>query len=145
MTPKQELLKLEKQGNFVFHGSPDKLEYLEPRQAYTWKGAEKIADGLPAVFTSNLAEIAIFMALINKENIKDTFRSGFGFSNNNLEFRLTKETFDKLNNLKGYVYVFNKEGFKSRNPVEYISYKIEKPIKIIEITEKDLPKNIKMI
>lgn len=145
MAPKQELLKLEKQSDFVFHGSPDKLEYLEPRQAYTWKGEEKIEDGKPAVFASNFAEIAIFMALINKQNIKDTFRSGFGFSNNNLEFRLTRETFNKLNNLKGYVYVFNKEGFEFRNPVEYISYKIEKPIKIIEVTEKDLPKDIKMI
>ncbi len=145
MTSKQELLELEKQDNFVFHGSPDKLEYLEPRQAYTLKDNQKVEDGEPAVFTSIYSDIAIFMALINKENIKDTFRSGYGFSNNNLEFRLTKETFDKLNNLKGYIYVFDKKDFQQKNPVEYISYKIEKPIKIIEITEKDLPQNIKII
>lgn len=145
MITKEEILKLEKQGDFLFHGSPNKLKYLEPRQAYTLKDNKKVKDGEPAVFASIYSDIAIFMALINKENIKTTFRSGYGFSNNNLEFRLTKETFDKLNNLKGYIYVFNKKDFQIKNVAEYVSYKIEKPIKIIEVTEKDLPKNIKMI
>jgi hypothetical protein len=145
MTTKEEILDLEKQGDFVFHGSPNKLEYLEPRQAYTWKNDIKTEDGKPAVFASKYSDIAIFMALINRENIKANFRSGYGFQDDKHEFRLSKETKDKLFNLKGYIYVFNKNDFEQRNSVEYVSYKIVKPIKILEINESFLPKDINFI
>jgi hypothetical protein len=145
MTTKEEILNLEKQGDFVFHGSPDKLEFLEPRQAYTWKNNIKTEDGEPAVFASTYSDIAIFMALINRENIKATFRSGYGFQNNKHEFRISKETKDKLINLKSYLYIFNKSDFQQKNHAEYISNKIVKPIKILEIDETFLPKNINYI
>ncbi len=145
MTTKEEILNLEKQNNFVFHGSGDKLDSLEPRQAYTWKNTEKIEDGEPAVFTSIYSDIAIFMALINKENIKATFKSGYGFENNKLTFRFSKEVKDKLTNLKGYLYIFNKNDFQEKNIAEYVSFKTVKPIKILEIDENLLPNNINFI
>ncbi len=145
MATKEEILNLEKQGDFVFHGSPDKLDFLEPRQAYTWKNDVKTEDGEPAVFTSIYSDIAIFMALINGENIKATYKSGYGFENNKLSFRFSKEVKDKLINLKGYLYIFNKSDFQQKNHAEYISNKIVKPIKILEIDETFLPKNINYI
>lgn len=145
MTTKEEILELEKQGDFVFHGSPEKLESLEPRQAYTFKGDLKIEDGKPAVFASIYSDIAIFMALINGKNIKSTFRSGYGSLNGKIEFRLSKETKDKLINLKGYLYVFDKKDFTEKNHAEFISYKTVKPIKILEIDETFLPKDINYI
>ncbi len=145
MTTKEKILELERQGIFLFHGSPEKLESLEPRQAYTWKNNIKTEDDKPAVFTSKYSDIAIFMALINKENIKETFRSGYGSLNGKIEFRLSKETKDKLLNLKGYLYVFDKKDFEQRNSAEFISYRIVKPIKIVEIDETFLPKDINYI
>ena len=145
MTTKEEILELEKQGTFVFHGSADKLDFLEPRQAYTWKNDVKTEDGEPAVFASIYSDISIFMALINRENIKATYRSGYGFENNKLSFRFSKEVKDRLINLKGYLYIFNKSDFQQKNQAEYISNKIVKPIKILEINETFLPKNINYI
>ena len=145
MTIKEEILNLEKQGDFVFHGSPDKLLFLEPRQAYTLKDNQKVEDGVPAVFASTYSDIAIFMALINKENIKATFKSGYGFENNKLTFKISKEVKDKLTNLKGFLYVFNKNDFQQKNQAEYVSFKTAKPIKTLEINENLLPKDIKLI
>ncbi|MFA5934760.1 MAG: hypothetical protein WC827_02660 [Candidatus Paceibacterota bacterium] len=145
MTNKEEILELETQGDFLFHGSSEKLDFLEPRQAYTLKDNQKVEDGKPAVFASIYSDIAIFMALINKENIKATFKSGYGFSNNKQEFRLTKEVKDKLTNLKGYLYVFNKSEFQQKNHAEYVSFRIVRPIKILEINESFLPKDINFI
>lgn len=145
MTTKEEILELEKQGDFVFHGSPDKLNFLEPIQAYTWKNDVKTEDGEPAVFASIYSDIAIFMALINIQNIKATFRSGYGFENNKLIFRFSKEVKNKLINLKGYLYIFNKSDFQQKNQAEYISSKTVKPIKILQINETFLPKDINYI
>jgi hypothetical protein len=145
MTTKEEILELEKQGDFVFHGSRDKLDFLEPRQAYTLKDNQKVKDGEPAVFASIYSDIAIFMALINIENIKATYRSGYGFENNKLTFRISKEVKDKLINLKGYLYIFNKSDFQQKDPAEYVSFKIVRPIRILEIDESSLPENINYI
>ena len=145
MINKDEILELEKQGNFVFHGSVEKLDYLEPRQAYTWKENIKTKDGEPAVFASKYSDIAIFMALINMTNLKCTFHSGFGMKNDKLEFRLSKELSNKLVNLRGYLYIFNKSDFIQKNGLEYISYKTVKPVKILEINESVLPNNINYI
>ena len=85
------------------------------------------------------------MALINISNIKATYKSGYGFENNKLTFRISKEVKDKLNNLKGYLYIFNKSDFQQKNHAEYVSFKIVRPVKIIEMNESSLPKNINYI
>ena len=76
---KTRLLALEKNGNFVFHGSPKDIVALEPRQAHNinkeTKKMEK--DGEPAVFATSYAEIAIFRSLVNKSNVKESNRSSF--------------------------------------------------------------------
>ena len=54
--PREELKMLEKTGKFVFHGSLDSIDILEPRQAYNSnkETGQKEADGVPAVFAYSL-------------------------------------------------------------------------------------------
>lgn len=66
---KRLLQELEKSGEFVFHGSYQKLEILEPRQGRKRnKETGKIEeDGSPAVSATPFADIAIFRS--NEESI----------------------------------------------------------------------------
>lgn len=69
---REKLLALEKEGKFVFHGSPDVINVLEPRQAYNRNdetGTMEKHDE-PAVFATPYAEVAIFRALINAKGVK---------------------------------------------------------------------------
>src|SRR5262249_22912252 len=47
-----ELVELERQGSYVFHGSGKFHKQLEPRQAYTVVQGRSVKDGEPAVFAS---------------------------------------------------------------------------------------------
>jgi hypothetical protein len=143
---KEELHKLEKTGEYVFHGSPSKLDILEPRQAHNHikkEGGEyeAVPDGEPAVFASPFADIAIFMAVISRKNAPLGTRSGFSSdSKNHFEFRATKETMDQIGDeANGYVHVFKKDGFEERNHNEVVAYQAVTPIKIIEVRKEDLP------
>ena len=145
---RENLLSLEKTGKYLFHGSGQKINILETRQAYNYPNNEiknRIPDGVPAVFASDIVDIPIFMAIINNQNAPEGARSGFsGNSKDGFEFRATKSTFDQIKNAKGYVYVFDKNLFRKREgrANEYISILPVEPLEIIEVTEKDLPESI---
>ncbi|MCF7834281.1 MAG: hypothetical protein K9L98_01805 [Candidatus Pacebacteria bacterium] len=143
------LKKLEKEGKWVFHGSGLKINILEPHQAYNYpksSGTKGVPDDKPAVFASVFADVAIFMAVVNKLNAPYNFRSGFSVhGDNTFEFRATKETMEQIQNVKGYVYVFDKSKFKNRSTSELLSYKAVIPDEMIVVNEKDLPKNITSI
>ena len=144
---KERLLDLEREGKYLFHGSGFKLDTLEPRQAHNHPTSDKkIPDGEPAVFASELANVAIFMAVISKPNTPSGFRSGFsGRGDGSVEYRVTKETMDQIKNAKGYVHVFDRNNFQRRgDSSEWISTKPVQPIEIIEVSEKDLPNNIEV-
>ena len=143
---KEELHALEKTGEFVFHGSPFKLETLEPRQAHNHVKREDgeyeaIPDGHPAVFASPFADTAIFMAVVNRKNAPFGSRSGFSSDNKgHFEFRATKETFDQITDgAIGYVHVFDKKDFEEINHNESVAYTLVTPVKIIEVKKEDLP------
>lgn len=142
------LRDLEKEGKWVFHGSPTKTDILQPRQAYNYPNNSdegKIPDDKPAVFASQFIDIAIFMAVINKVNAPKGTRSAFqGDDDGNLHFQVTKETMDQIHDATGYVYVFDKSKFISRSPIQCLSYEAVKPVEMIMITEKDLPANIEI-
>lgn len=143
---RRRLRELESEGKWVFHGSGTETEILEPRQAHNYPSSsteEKIPDDKPAVFASPSADIAIFMAIVNKNNAPKGARSGFSkHGDEPTEFRITKDTLDQIHNAKGYVYVFEKDGFISRSPNEVLSYQSVKPSEVVTVTEKDLPENI---
>ncbi len=143
---KEELQSLEKTGEYVFHGSPLRLEVLEPRQANNHLKKEDgeyepIPDGKPAVFASPFADTAIFMAVVNRSNAPLGSRSGFSVDDNgNFEFRATKETIGQIQeSAKGYVYVFDKDKFELRNHNESVAYESVVPVRIIEVGKNDLP------
>jgi len=137
-----ELAALEASGEYVFHGSGDDLIALEPRQAIDTK---KGPDGPPAVFASNKADYAIFMAIVNKENCPHGSRSRAGARSGVLSFGMTPETAKQLTDeAGGYVYVFDKAQFtpRERGGVEYVSYERVEPVRKIRVGKRDLPDNI---
>jgi hypothetical protein len=150
-SPERLLLeKLESENNWVFHGSGiESLAQLDPRQAYDHKRDETgevilIPDGLPAVFCSQSVDIAIFMAVLNDNNLFNGARTGFSVGDNEvLEFRATPGVLERLKDEGyGYVYVFSKEKFTPRSNIETLSYSSVIPDKVIKVTKKDLPNNI---
>ncbi len=113
---KEKLLSLEKEGRFVFHGSAIKVDALEPRQPYNRneKTGEMEKHGEPCVAATPFAEVAIFMAVVNQNNVGVNFTSGFGMGKEGkIELRASKETLEKGKDKKGYVYVFEKCQFKT--------------------------------
>ncbi len=144
---KQKLFDLEATGNYVFHGSDGEIEEFEPRQAHNFIGGENHPDGDPAVFTSSAAEYAIFMAIINKTNCPQGYRSGSGTTNGETTYRATQETLNQLKeDSSGWVYVFNKDEFDNRKGgVEYTSFTSVKPVERIRVSKKDLPQSIELI
>lgn len=150
MTQKQKLLELEKLDKYVFHGSGENLEKLEPRQAlnYTTEIPEK--DGRPAIFASQSVDYAIFMAIINKNNCLKGLRSGANTSSRKdgtykITFSATKETLKQLTpESSGWVYVFDRVSFQKIKPTEFVSYNKVTPLEKIKVSMQDLPNNIKL-
>ena len=142
---RRRLRFLESEGKWVFHGSGSHLEKLEPRQAHNYSEARAesgIPDDKPAVFATPYADIAIFMAVVSPKNVKN-LRAGFSsFGEKKFEFRATSETMNQLDQAKGYVYVFGKEGFVPRGDSEMLSYETVMPSEVIEVGKQDLPLNI---
>lgn len=144
----KKLLELERTEKYLFHGSGFKIDKLEPRQAYNYPSAShkgRIPDGKPAVFASDKAGVAVFMSIFSSPNFSRGLRSGISESEDNLIFRVTKETFEQMRNARGYVYVFSKDKFQQRNNShEWISFEHIKPLEMIEVTEDDLPDDIEI-
>lgn len=146
---KRELLKLEKEGWYVFHGSGVDVDTLEPRQAMDIvRGKE----GDPAVFASDKADYAIFMAIVNKQNCPQGALSHAGSNTHEdgsieLVFGMSKATNEQLkDSASGFVYVFDKTGFVHRGKewVEFMSYTPIKPLRKIRVTKQDLPEHIEI-
>ena len=149
MSPeRRELHALEKEDKYVFHGSGSDVASLEPRQAHD----DIIGpDGSPAVFASNVADYAIFMAIFNKRNCPQGSSTSAGAKTDEehglieMRFAATRDTLDQLkDDAAGWVYVFNKTDFtrRLRGGVEYVSDGPVTPIKKIQVSTRDLPKNI---
>jgi hypothetical protein len=144
---REKLLSLEKEGKYVFHGSPDIIKTLEPRQAYNQnkETGEMERDGEPAVFATPLADIAIFRALINRRGISGESRSSFGISGEQPQFSATKNLLDGAKRKIGRVYVLDKSNFQNFDGMQCRSLETNEPIEVIEVTVDDLPQNIKII
>ena len=144
---REQLLSLEAEGKYVFHGSenPD-LDLLEPRQAYNYnKDGKQVPDGEPAVFASSKADYAVMMALINKKNCSKGFRSSAGSSQDDkgevkLTLHVSRISIEQLNDESfGYVYVFNKDVFQEKGGAEYVSKIPVSSVNKIRVMKADLP------
>ncbi len=144
--PKEKLLYYEKEGIYLFHGSPFLVDNLEPRQSdiFNKKALKNIKHGKPCISATPFAEIAIFRSLINIKNCKGS--SAFKLNKkNNPEFSTTKENLEQINEKIGYVYIFKKNDFSKFSDMEWrIDEKI-KPTEVVMVTKKDLPNNIDLI
>lgn len=143
----EELRTLETEEKYVFHGSEDgNISVFEPRQAYTVVNGKDVEDDKPAVHASLVAEVAILMALINRKNCPGGYDSGFKYKDGKAVLHVSRQGLNQLtNDTKGFVYVFSKEDFIPRGKLQSISYFEVKPIKVIEVTKDDLPKDIEII
>ncbi len=143
---KKKLFSLEKEGIYVFHGSPtaDILK-LEPRQAHTIPEGEqyKVPDGEPGIAATPYAEIAIFRGLIRRG------RSGFSLDKGEPSFKATQKALRRAHDISGFVYVLRREEFSPKNghisDMDWRSTTSVKPLMIIPVTYRDLPDIIKII
>jgi len=139
---RKRLLDLEKQGKFVFHGSLENLETLEPKQAYSFGKKDKS----PAVFATPFTEVAIFRALINEKALNEDSESQFGMDEKGrLHFSASQNLLDQAKELTGKVYVLEKSKFENFKGTQCRSEKTVEPIEVIEVPAEDLPANIKVI
>ena len=145
---------LDARGDYIYHGSPLKIEKLEPRQAHQFNAqtGERIPDEEPAVAAADNYEMAIFIAVLNKKYGSKGDWSGFGRKmnqKNELEdyFRSTQHLLDNAREQRaiGYVHVFEKKEFVQFRDFEYRSKNEVAPIYIVEVGIEDLPKNIKIV
>lgn len=144
---KEILIELEKTGDYVFHGSYQKLEEFEPRQATNTDVASGIEtpDGKPAVFASTLIEPAIFRALINTHFDRTPGHwSGWDYDGENIIFKASQMGIERAqeDGVVGYVHVFSKNKFHSLRAFEFASYNNVAPIMIVEVRGRDLPEGI---
>jgi len=134
---KLKLLKLEKQKSYVFHGSINKIDILEPRQAFNnWE-----ADWKPAVFATEIIDIAIFRSLINRHrwDIIGTSESKFWIRDWKTYFSLTKNLLEQAKDKIWYIHVLDRKDFSHFEKIECKSYNSITPIEIITVTVDDLP------
>ncbi len=144
---REQLQNLEAENSYVFHGSENpELDSLEPRQAYNYRNDVQEPDGDPAVFASSKADYAIMMALINKKNCPNGYRSSASSTQKengevSLTLRARKDSIEQLNDKSfGYVYVFDKNVFQRREGgVEYISKVPVSSVNKVRVTKSDLP------
>jgi len=140
-----ELEDLAKTGKYLFHGSPTRLEVIEPRQAYN----NSRPDGEPSVAATPFYKLAIFRAIILSAKVHispNKYRSGFSYNDGDLSFRANKETLAiARSNGTGFVYVLDREDFRKHSPMEYRTSKAVRPIKTFEVGPTDLPEEIENI
>lgn len=150
---KETLEQLSKTGEFVFHGSPQKLEKLEPRQQTSFNQKTRVTepDGKPAVCAALNYEIAIFRALTSSHiaeqlGVKDYYTE-FDMSDGKPYFRGNPQSIAiaRRPDARGYVHVFRKKDFQPHNDLESRAYQEVKPIYTIEVKSSDLPENIESV
>jgi hypothetical protein len=148
---KQELLRLETEGKWLFHGTGLDLEELTPKQSIDSKTGP---DGEPAVFASDKAEYAIFMAIVHRVNShtgRAQSSSGAVFDDDKfveLKFGMPRDTRDNLKvDARGWVYVFDRNQFiehPTKKGVEFVCYAPVRPVRKIEVHKADLPADIEI-
>ena len=150
---REMLEQLAKTGDFVFHGSPDKLERLEPRQQMhlNEETGKSEPDGEPAVCATISPEVAIFRSLVSSHVAKRAglkwYWSEFGMRDGKPHFKATPESISQAtkSNSIGYVHIFNKKGFDQHDRLEWRAYQEVEPVYVIEVKGSDLPDNIEII
>lgn len=134
----KQLLELEQDDRYVFHGSGLRLQVLHPMQAFTEINGAKVPDGPPALFATQFRDYAIFMALINPETCPDGLRASASYENGQLVFSASAATLTQLSeNTRGYVHVFHRTDFVQRNQTEWIRRAPAEALAVVPVTRLD--------
>ncbi len=101
----------------------------------------------PAVFASENFEIPIFFALFQNEKMNFEGSSfGTSFKDGKIILRATKDKIEyfKKNEIKGWVYIFEKKDFfeREKNSGEVVAEKEVVPVDVVEVKNEDLVLNI---
>lgn len=141
---------LSQTGDYVYHGSSQRLDSLEPRQQKTWDYDQQVSvlDGEPAVCAANVYEPAIFRALINRYfDLSNSHWSGWGGNGATIQYRATQTALDGASKegVTGYVHVFRKEQFAPYRGMECRTNEVIIPELVVAVSAKDLPPNIEIV
>lgn len=135
----KRLLNWAIKNNFLLHGSTQKIELLEPRQA---NDAKKESGNKIAIYMGDDVTIAIFMALVggtdasgNTSFHKQTRTSSDDIEKTNYQFSVDNP---RMIHSSGYVYIFTRNQAEKFIDGEYHSYKPQKPVATIKIHRSDL-------
>lgn len=146
---RKKLELLESTGEYLFHGSPTTdIEEFEPRQAMTGDEVTKVMhnDGPPGVAAAEIADIAVFRAIVHKNNLpkNSPFSSSFSGDIETQLYGVDERTIQKLKDSDsvGYVYVFRKSDFQPYSGLEWRSEKPVRPVDVVAVSLGDLPKYV---
>ena len=145
---RKELLALEEEGKYVFHGTMVDLDILKPFQAFNKNKETGLMekDGDPAVFATPYVDIAIFRALMDQDGMKEESTTEFWVENDKVYLEASENVLKHSKDIIAKVYVLNRndfpgfeEGMQCRSEVAL------KPIKVIDVKFEDLSGNIEII
>lgn len=128
----RRLRELEATGEYVFHGGPNVIPELEPRQANNYQES----DGEPAVCASKSLNLALFRAIFNAHG-QEGISAHSGWKSGSY-FYADQVLHDAANTAPGYVHVLLADDFTDydgRNEVR--STKPVEPIEVIEVHRSD--------
>lgn len=132
-------------GGYVFHGSGVKVGLLEPKAAINYLGGvlEEFPEGERAVFATDKPEIAVFMALQNKDI--DGWSSFSSNDRNEFKFRVSSKKWEHLNSgeAKGHVYVLNEDDFELVRG-EFRSVNDVEPVSVVSVGREDLVSDVEL-
>ena len=139
---KERLKELESSGEYLFHGSPFRIQTFEPRQAYTDIDGKPTPDGGPAVFASAEVETPIFRSIFHEnsfDGLEGSFEAGFSNSDDGSHYIHANEAaVEVCKENSGYVYVFRRDDFILRGNSEWVANKEVKPTAVFGSTFDDI-------
>lgn len=128
------LRRLEGSGRFLFHGSHDEIEILEPRDPVT--DATGDADNkVLAVYAYSSAALSVQRAIVNRANLDSEWEILGGTDPNNQDVPLLATT-PNLVLTDGFVYVLPRGSFRKTGGYQWISESPIAPIKTIKVNPK---------
>ena len=102
-------------------------------------------DGDPAVFASPFADVAIFHALMQGNEKIGNWNFKYDMNDNGPHFSATKNLLENARNIRGQVYVLDKQKFHQDDKSEFRSQEPVVQMQIIEVTVDDLPPGIEIL
>lgn len=127
---------------YLFHGSPEKLSVIAPRQSHDANNNKDNIDN--AVFLTSsfiLASTYAFKDSIKRLSDNLNWNFNIGFDNNEVFIKMDNVIID--DNLEGYIYVTEYNDKYKNDNIQYKAYEDIKPIDVIKIKFKDFKRYIK--